>query len=211
MKIEFVHLRRQVFGEFRGKCGEGVGLLGQVLLALLEFGDVGIDRNGAAVLGAPLADHDPSAIVATLHLRLARVAMLAQPLRYPLFNAANRVRDVAPLGGVPDNALECLSRAQFDFHARVEQVTVARVADDQPILAIVADETFRDTFNRFGEPPLAAQTRLFRASQRRDVVKPEQPLAPGHSDVATGIGDLDIGNQQAEKLAASWSSKPPLR
>ena len=184
VKIEFVDLRRQVFRELRRQRRERGGLLGQVLLALLELGDVGIDRDGAAVLGAPLADHHPAAVVAPLHLRLARIAVLAQPFGDPFLDAAFGVLDVAALGGAADDALECRAGGQIDVEAGIEQIAVARVADHQPVLAVVADEAFGDALDRLGQPLLAAQPRLLGAPQRRDVVEPEQPLAAGHRDMA---------------------------
>ena len=201
VKIEFVHLRRQVFGELGRQRGERGGLLGQVLLALLELGDVGIDRDGAAVLGAALADHHPAAVVAPLHLRLARIAMLPQPFGDPFLDAAFGILDVAALRSAADDAFKRRAGAQIDVQAGVEQVAIARVADDQPVLAVVADEAFGDAFDRLGEPLLAAQPRLLGAPQRRDVVEPEQPLAAGHRDMAAGVGDLDIGDQQVERFA----------
>jgi hypothetical protein len=42
---------------------------------------------------------------------------------------------------------------------------------------------------------------LFRTTQQRYVVKPEQPLAPGYRDVAAVVGYLHIGNQQVEQFA----------
>ena len=118
--------------------------------------------------------------------------MLAYPLRHPFFNAAFRVRHVTAFRGATNDALECFPCAQFDFQARVKQVAVARIPDDQPVLSVVADEAFRDALNRFGKAAFTAQPRLFRATQRRDIVKPEQPLAPGHGDVPAVVGDLHI-------------------
>ena len=42
----------------------------EVLLALLELGDIGITATVPPSLSATFADHDPAAIVAPLHLRL---------------------------------------------------------------------------------------------------------------------------------------------
>ena len=178
VKIEFVHLRRQVFCELGRQRRQRGGLLGEVLLALLELGDVGIDRDGAAVLGAALADHHPAAVAAPLHLRLARIAMLLQPFGNPFLDAAFRILDVAALSGPADDALERRAGAQIDLQAGVEQVAIARVADDQPVLAVVADEAFGNALDRLGEPPFAAQPRLLGAAQRRDVVEPESRLPP---------------------------------
>ena len=90
---------------------------------------------------------------------------------------------------------------EFDVQSGVQQIAVARIADHQPVLPVVADEAFGDALDRLGEPPLAAQPRLLGAAQRRDVVEPEQPLAAGHRDMAAGIGHLDVGDQQIEQFA----------
>ena len=78
VKIEVVDLRREVLGELARERLEGGGFFRQVLLPLLQLGDVGIDRDRAAILGAALADHDPAAVAAPLHLRLAGIAVLAR-------------------------------------------------------------------------------------------------------------------------------------
>ena len=109
----------------------------------------------------------------------------SQPFRDPFLDAALRILDVAALGGPADDALEGGARRyEIDVEAGIQQVAIARVADDQPVLAVVADEAFGDALDRFGEPPLAAQSRLFGAPQRRDVVEPEQPLAARDRNVA---------------------------
>jgi hypothetical protein len=95
------------------------------LLPLLELGDVGIDRDRAAVLGAPLADHHPAPIAAPLHLRLARIAVMAQAVGDPLLQAAFRVLDISALGCAPDDALEGCSDAQVDVQAGIQQVAIA--------------------------------------------------------------------------------------
>ena len=115
--------------------------------------------------------------------------------------AAQSIRHVTALRSAAHDALECGAHSQVDVQAGVEQIAIARVADHQPVLAVVADEAFGDAFDRLGEPLLAAQPRLLGAPQRRDVVEPEQPLATGHRDMAAGVGDLNIGDQQIEGFA----------
>ena len=90
-----VDLRREVLGELARERLEGGGFLRQALLPLLQLGDVRIDRDCAAILGAPLADHDPAAVAAPLHLRLAGIAVLRQALGDPFLDPALGVLDVA--------------------------------------------------------------------------------------------------------------------
>ena len=90
---------------------------------------------------------------------------------------------------------------EIDLQTGIKQIAVAGIADHHPVLAVVADEAFGNTFDRLRQPPLAAQPRLLGAPQRRDVVEPEQPLAAGHGNVAAGVSDLDIGDQQIEQLS----------
>ena len=62
---------------------ESRGLLGEVLLPLLQLRDVRIDRDSAAVLGPSLADHDLSPVASPLHLRLTRVKVSEQAFGHP--------------------------------------------------------------------------------------------------------------------------------
>src|SRR5262245_16318064 len=110
-----VYLRRQVFRELGRQRRQRVGFLREVLLALFELGYIRINPDGAAVLGAAFAHHHPAAVTASLHLRLARIAMLPQPFRDPFLNAAFRILDVAALGGPADDALEGRPGAQIDL------------------------------------------------------------------------------------------------
>jgi hypothetical protein len=92
---------------------------------LLEFGNVGIDRDGAPILGAALADHHPPAIAALLYLRRPWVAMLFQPFRNPFLNAAFGILDVTALGGPADDAFKSRADAQIDVQAGIQQIAIA--------------------------------------------------------------------------------------
>ena len=124
-----------------------------------------------------------------------------QPLRDPFLDAAFRILDIAALGGAADDALERRAGAQIDVEARVEQVAIARIADDQPVLAVVTDKAFGNALDRLGEPPFAALSCLLGAAQRRDVVEPIKPLAAADRDVAAVVGDLDVRDQKIEQFA----------
>jgi hypothetical protein len=52
----------------------------QLLFALLELGDVGIDRDGAAAGDLALGDQDPTAVGTPLQGRRAGIAVLRQAL-----------------------------------------------------------------------------------------------------------------------------------
>lgn len=175
-------------------------LLREILLAPLELGDVGVDGDGAAVLGAALADHDPAAIAAPLHLRLGRVAVTRKALGDPLLQPALRVADVPALGGATDDRLEPVPRRQVDVKAGVEQFAVAGIADHQPVFGIVAGEPFGDALDGFGEAPLADAAGLFGAAERRDVIDPGDPLGAREADVAALVGDLNVGHQVVQEL-----------
>ena len=125
-----------------------------------------------------------------------------QPLRDPFFDAAFRILDVAAFGGPADDAFECRAGAQIDIQTRVKQIAIARVADDQPILAVVAGEALRNAFDRLGEPSFAAQPCLLGSAQGCYVVEPKKPLATGDCHMAAVISDLDIRNQQIEQVAS---------
>ena len=63
---------------------------GGPLLALLHLGQVAVDGDGAAGLGAALADLQPASVGAALQQRLAGMTVLGEPLPEPAL--------LAPLG-----------------------------------------------------------------------------------------------------------------
>jgi hypothetical protein len=128
---------------------------------VLEFRDVRIDSHDAAILGTPLAYHHPSPTAPLLHLRRARIAVLGQAFGDPFLHPSFRVFDEAAFGGVPDEALELGSRGEVRLEARIENLAEARVADDEPILGVVADKAFGDALVRLGQTLLALLTGLF--------------------------------------------------
>ena len=128
--------------------------------------------------------------------------MLLHAFGDPLLDAAFRVLDIAALGGAPDDGFERRAGREFEVQSRIKQVAVVRIADHQPVFAVIADEAFGNALDRFREPLLAAQPGLLRAAQGRDVIEPEQPLGAGDRNVAAGVSDLDIGDQQIEQFSA---------
>jgi hypothetical protein len=87
--------------------GAAVGVL-ELHLALLELGDVGVDRDGAASGDFPLGDQDPAAVGVMLQGREARVAMLRQALLNVGFRVGARLPNQAALHRAPDDRLERL-------------------------------------------------------------------------------------------------------
>src|SRR5215213_4772540 len=196
-----VDLRRQVLGELARERLERRRFLRQVGLALLELGDVRVDRDRAAVLGAALTDHDPAAVAAPLHLRLAGIAVLREALRYPFLDPALGVLDGALRGRAPDDAPEGHARRHGALVARIEQPAIARVAQHEAVLGVVEDEALRDALDRLDEALLAEPAGVLGRLQRGDVVDPQHALAAGEADVTAVIGDLDIGQEDVHRLA----------
>jgi hypothetical protein len=76
------------------------------LLAFLDLGEVAVDGNRAAGLGAALADLEPAAIRAVLQQRLARMAMLGETLPDPALFLAFGVLDEAVRHCAADDLLK---------------------------------------------------------------------------------------------------------
>src|SRR4051812_810440 len=125
-----VDLRREIFGELTRERLEGGGFFREALLPLLQLRDVGIHPDCAAIVSATLADHDPAAVSAPLHLRLAGKTVLTQALGQPFLDPSLSVLDVATLGGAPDDALEAHARHHVALVACIKELSVAGVAQD---------------------------------------------------------------------------------
>ena len=203
-KIEVVDLRREVLGELARERLERRRFLRQVRLALLELGDVGIDRDRAAVLGAALADHDPAAVAAPLHLRLAGIAVLRQALGHPFLDPALGILDGALRGRAPDDGLEGHARRHRALVPGVEQPAVAGVAQHEAVLGVVEDEAFRDALDRLDEALLAQPAGVLGHLQRGDIVDPQHALAAGEADVTAMIGDLHVGRARRAFSPRAW-------
>jgi hypothetical protein len=191
-----INLRREILGQLGRERLQRGGLAGEILFPLLQLGDVGIDRDGAAVLRSSLAHHDPASVAAPLHLRLPRVAVPLEALRNPGFDPAFRILDLAALRRAPDDGLERRAGGEVHLAVRVEHFLVAGIADDEPVLGVVIGESLRDALDRLSEPTLALHARQLRAPQRGDVIDPAEPLSPGEADMPAVIGDLDVRDQQ---------------
>ncbi len=157
-------MRRQILRELGGQSGQSLGLFGQILLTLLEFRDIGIYADGAAVVGAALADHHPASIAPLLNLWLTRITVLLQAFRDPFLDTPFGILDVSPLGSPADNGFERRPSLQFDVEAGIEQVSITRVADDKLVLAVVAGEALGNAFDCLSQSPFASQPGLLGTS-----------------------------------------------
>ena len=117
--------------------------------------------------------------------------MLPQAFRDTILNPAVRNFNVAAFGSAANNGFEWHPRNQINLQAGIEQIAIARIADDQPIFLVVADDAFGNTFNCVCE----ASPCLFCPSQRCDVVKPKKPLAASDCNVAAVICYLYVRDQ----------------
>src|SRR5262249_18871968 len=119
-----------------------MGLLGILLggedlgFGPLQLRDVGIDRDGAAILGLLLVDLDPATVAAPLDVRSAGMAMPCQPLGNPLLLAAPGFLDGSALSGRADDRF--IGRAGAGCRqTRIEQLAIGAVAEDQFVLGII--------------------------------------------------------------------------
>ena len=147
-----------LLGVFLGQLGELLGLVSQrllrgaqvgdgrhqpalavdqLLLVQLDGGDVGADRDVAAVLGAALADVQPAAV---LELRLEGAGAAAATGRSSVTGAHHRLaagRQHRLVGGAGDDRLV----------GQVVQLLEVRVAQHQAVVGVPQHEGFRDGFD----------------------------------------------------------------
>ena len=105
-KIEIVDLGSEIFSQFAGQTFECRRFLGEIFLALLQFGNIRVDGDRSVIQRAAFADHHPQLAGTPLHLRRAGVAMLRQALSDPFLDPAFGIRHVAALGGATDDAFK---------------------------------------------------------------------------------------------------------
>ncbi len=154
-----------LFGVFFGEVGEFAGLalqrllrmaqivdggdaalfaLDQFLFVLLELGDVGADRDVAAVLGAAFADVHPAAVV-ELGFEGAR---------------AGRLGVVIGDGGAQDRLAagrqhRVVRRARFDRRVgQVMQLLEIRIAQHQAVVGVPQYERFRYGLDGVAQPQI---------------------------------------------------------
>ena len=131
----------------------------QLLLVLLDAGDVGADRDVAAVLGAALADVQPAAVV-ELRFEGAR----ARRLRAGLLQPGADLRHAADL----DHGLV----GGAGGHRRIRQLVQAlemRIAEHEAVFRVPQHEGFRDGLDRIAQPQVGLHGLLGEALLLGDV------------------------------------------
>ena len=116
----------------------------QLLFVLLDAGDVGADRDIAAVLGAPLADMQPAAVL-DLGLEGAR----ARRRRAALVQPGADLRHAADL----DHGLVGCAGDHRGIRQLVQALEV-RVAQHQAIFRVPQHEGFRNGLDRVAQPKI---------------------------------------------------------
>ena len=177
-------------------AGRLLGLLhgaAQLEFRMLEVGDVGVDRDDAAVMGVALGDLDPAAVGALLDQRLGRVAVARDPLGDPGVDPADRLADPTALGRAAHDRLERHAGLDRRGVARVEHLAVAVVAEHQAVGGIEQGEALRDALDRVGQPALQATDRGLRLLALRG-----QPLA-----LRQGIPEQGQGARHGADLVAA--------
>ncbi len=134
-------------------------VLDQLLFVLLDAGDVGSDRDVAAVLGPALADMQPASVV-ELRLEGSR----ARRLVGDLVQAGADLRHSADL----DHGF--IGRARR--HRRIRQLVQSlevRIAEHQAVSGIPQHEGFRDGLDRIAQPQIGLDRFLREALLLGDV------------------------------------------
>ena len=98
---------------------------------------------------------------------------------------------------------ELLGVEQFKLFLLIaQQVAHAPIVEEDAPFVVDDAHSRRTVVQDFAELALLLDDLELVPGQRRDVVDPKHPLAADEADVATAIGDLCIGQQQVEELAA---------
>ena len=155
--------------------------LDQLLLVLLELGDVGADRDIAAVLGPAFADMQPAPVIEE---RFEGAG--ARRLRLVI---GDRGPDDRFLSGGHDRGV---SRAGYDgFVRQVMQLLEVRVAQDQAVVGVPQHECFRNRLDGVAQPQV-----------RRRGLLHQRPLLGGVD------GDADEVQAGLAVLARQFAARP---
>ena len=152
-----IERRAQLVAHVGEEAGFGpVGFVGRVArvgelgFVLFHFGDVGIDRNRAAVGGFALADLDPTTVAAALDVGFAGGVVAREPFRNPGIVAPFGILDQPASGG---GAQYCLEARAGHHHLGVgcKKILVPAVADDELVVGVVQREAFGYGLDRLGK------------------------------------------------------------
>jgi len=138
--------------------GEPQVIVDQALLMLLDLGDVGADRDIAAVLGAPLANIEPG-VVLELYLEGARAGHCGV-----VSDAAAQLGHAADFG---ERLVGCAG-----YHRRVRQLVQAlevRVAQHEAVFGVPQHEGFGNGLDRIAQPQVRLDAAFGEAALFGDV------------------------------------------
>ena len=122
---------------------------GGALLAVFQLGKIAIDGHAAGILGAALADLDPTPIDAMLQHRLAGIAVARQAVLDPGLRDRAEILDDPLLDGVAQDVL--IRRAGLGRSvAEIEQLLILVVAEHQAVLVVVEREALGDRLDGVG-------------------------------------------------------------
>ncbi len=120
-------------------------------LALLQLGDVDAQADDAAVLGQPLLDQDAAAVAQGLLVALAGLIKPFEPLRDPLFLAADRFGIIAALDADADGILQPRARLEQVGAAAVD-LGVFLVPENVASLGVEEHDALRQDVDRLAQP-----------------------------------------------------------
>jgi hypothetical protein len=133
------------------RLGRSHGLISRDLelrLVLLVLADVGVDRHRAAAGDPPLIHLDPAVVAAMLDERYLGIAVSGEPRRNPFILVSQGILDQAALYRAAENGREWRARNDRVRDSRVEDLPIATVAEDEPILCVIEREAFGNALDR---------------------------------------------------------------
>src|SRR5210317_2246277 len=141
-----INVPRDLFlGIFESLVGffQSVRLRGELLFALLQVRNVGVNCDSSAVPGFAFSDQNPLTATALLDPGFTRVVMKRQTLCNPLVYTALCVSNVSILGSSPNDRFKRRSRLNVDVRIRVKQFLIPGVTKHQTVIRIEEREAFR--------------------------------------------------------------------
>ena len=171
------HRREEAALGFVGRFGIALGPL-EFDLSLLQFGDVGIDGDGAAVGGLAFADANPSVAEPPFADEACRIPVDAQALGHPVLRRLALEVDLPARQASLQDVLEALPR-QLASLIVGKDFAIFAVGKKDPVLRIEQDESVRNRLEGGRDRP-SLPLRLLFQSLLFNCARPEKPKRARH-------------------------------
>src|SRR5918994_6548128 len=145
------HVREKLTLRPRRRHGLITGKL-KLSRMVLDFRDVGIDRDSPASCDPALADLNPPISIPVLDLGCNRVSVPCQSFGNPGVDPSFRLEDKAFLRCASYHRFKGSSGLHGNVGSRVKELLVAAVAQDEAILGIVEGKALVDALDRINQP-----------------------------------------------------------